>query len=629
MMSIDNVYTVEELEEFGRARARSSCPGRAIAYMAELKIDGLGISILYRDGRLVRAVTRGDGVQGDDVTANVRTIRSLPLTIPERGEVEVRGEIYLPFASFQAINREREEAEEPLFANPRNAAAGSIRLLDPREVAARRLDAFLYSLTVDGAEPAEPVGDPGELRRLGFKTNPDSRRCRHLAEVDRLLGEWTEKRDTLDYDVDGIVIKVDAADRAPGAGVDGQGPALGGLLQVPGPPGHDPPATTSSSRSGGPGALTPVAVLEPVQLSGTTISRATLHNEDEIRRKDIRIGDVVLIERSGDVIPKVVGPMKERRTGREKAFVMPARCPVCGPGAFRPEDEVVVPLRQPLLPGPPARVPPPFRRPPGDEHRRPGRGPGRPAAGRQAGRLRCPTSTASTLDDLAGLERMGPKSAGNLLDEIDGLQAQRPARLLFALGIRHVGEKLARTLAGRFRDLEALAGARRGGPDRRRGHRAGRGRERRLLLRASPKTGPSWIGSGPPGCDFVGRREEPAAAPPGRRRLRPDRHAGALHAGRGPGRDRARGGTVTDSVSEARPATWWPERSPDPSWTRPKNWASKSWTRRRSGLCWDWNKRRAAAGAHFFLEPKRSLQNKPFKPAFLDASAWPSISFRP
>ncbi|HPN17856.1 MAG TPA: NAD-dependent DNA ligase LigA, partial [Candidatus Aminicenantes bacterium] len=208
MLSLDNVYSVEEFEEF-ESRLLRLLPGRTISYVAELKIDGLSVSLLYRNGRLIQAVTRGDGIQGDDVTANARTIRTLPLTIPERREVEVRGEIYLPFTSFQEINRAREAREEPLFANPRNAAAGSIRLLDPRVVAARRLDMFLYYLTIEGKEPASQWEELALIRKLGFKTNPHSRRCPDAAAVVAYWREWTERRETLDYDADGVVIKVD------------------------------------------------------------------------------------------------------------------------------------------------------------------------------------------------------------------------------------------------------------------------------------------------------------------------------------------------------------------------------------------------------------------------------------
>ncbi|MDD8025580.1 MAG: NAD-dependent DNA ligase LigA [Acidobacteriota bacterium] len=456
MMSLDNVFSVADLEEFGR-RMEKLLPGRTVTYVAELKIDGLGISLLYRDGRLVRAVTRGDGVRGDDVTSNVRTIRSLPLAIPERGEVEARGEIYMPFESFQALNREREKEDEPLFANPRNAAAGSIRQLDPRIVASRRLDAFLYWLTVDGSEPASQWETLTTLRRLGFKTNPESRRCRSLAEVTAYWAEWTENRDALAYDADGIVIKVDAADLRADLGATAKAPRGAVAFKFP--------ARQATTRLldiivqvGRTGALTPVAVLEPVLLSGTTISRATLHNEDEIKRKDIRIGDTVLVERSGDVIPKIVGPMRERRNGRERAFVMPPHCPACGSAAHRPEGEAVARCVNPSCP---ARLRESILH----------------FAGRRAmdieglgealvDQLLAAKLVASVpdiyglkLDDVAALERMGSKSAQNLLDEIEASKKNDPARLVFALGIRHVGEKLARNLAAHFGGLEALAAA--------------------------------------------------------------------------------------------------------------------------------------------------------------------------
>lgn len=456
MMSIDNVYSVEELEEFDQ-RVRKLLPDQTIEYVAELKIDGLGISILCRDGRYVQAVTRGDGVQGDDVTANVKTIKSLPLVIPDRGEVEVRGEIYLPFESFQKINRERETREEPLFANPRNAASGSIRLLDPKEVAARKLDVFLYSLFIDGAETDSQWENLQKINKLGFKTNPHSRLCRTLAEVVACWKDWTEKRDTLDYDADGIVIKVNATAQRQALGVTSKAPRWAISFKFP--------ARQATTRLNGitvqvgrTGALTPVAELEPVKLSGITISRATLHNEDEIKRKDIRIGDFVLIERSGDVIPKVVGPMKERRTGREKTFVMPTKCPVCRSEAFRPEGEAVARCTNPSCPAKLRESLLHFaaRRAMNIE----GLGDALVDQLLAEGLVTAlPDLYALRADDLVGLERMGPKSSKNLLDEIERSKTNDAARLIFALGIRHVGEKLAHTLAAHFSGIDALGAA--------------------------------------------------------------------------------------------------------------------------------------------------------------------------
>lgn len=456
MLSMDNVYSVRELEEFEQ-RVRKLLPGQQIEYVAELKIDGLGISILYRGGKYVQAVTRGDGVQGDDVTANVKTIKSLPLVIPDAREVEVRGEIYLPFESFQKINREREAKEEALFANPRNAASGSIRLLDPKEVASRKLDVFLYSIHIEGAELASQWENLQTIKKLGFKINPHSRLRRTLGEVVDFWGEWTEKRDSLDYDADGVVIKVNSTGQRQALGVTSKFPRWAISFKFP--------ARQATTRLNGivvqvgrTGALTPVAELEPVRLSGITISRATLHNEDEIKRKDIRIGDYVLIQRSGDVIPKIVSPMKERRTGREKIFVMPTRCPVCHSEAFRPEGEAIARCTNPSCPAKLRESLLHFaaRRAMTIE----GLGEALVDQFLEKKLVRSiPDIYALKYDDLVDLERMGPKSSENLLNEIQKSKSNDIARLIFALGIRHVGERLAQTLAAHFRGIDMLAAA--------------------------------------------------------------------------------------------------------------------------------------------------------------------------
>ncbi len=456
MLSIDNVYDEDELREF-EERVRKLLPGEAVEYAAELKIDGLGISILYRDGKFARAVTRGDGVRGDDVTANVKTLRSLPLVIPERREVEVRGEVYLPFESFRALNREREEAGESLFANPRNAAAGSIRLLDPRLVASRNLSAFLYCLFLDGREEPTQWGALQTLKRLGFKTNPQSRLCRTLDEVLGYYREWADKRDSLDYDADGIVVKVDAAAQREALGSTAKSPRWAVSFKFPARQ-----ATTRVNdivvQVGRTGALTPVAVLEPVKLSGTTISRSTLHNEEELRRKDVRVGDTVLIERSGDVIPSVVSVMKERRTGKEKPFSWPSKCPVCGSAVFRPEGEVISRCVNPSCPAKVRESVLHFaaRRAMNID----GLGEALVDQLLAAGLVRSiPDLYDLTLERLVELERMGAKSSENLLAEIARSKDRDLPRLVFALGIRHVGERLAQLLAGRFRSLDALAEA--------------------------------------------------------------------------------------------------------------------------------------------------------------------------
>ncbi|HHF51500.1 MAG TPA: NAD-dependent DNA ligase LigA, partial [Candidatus Aminicenantes bacterium] len=348
MLSLDNCYNSGELREF-ESRVKKVLSDEDVKYVVELKIDGLGVSVLYRNGNFYQAVTRGDGIRGDDITSNVKTIKSLPLTIPEKKEVEVRGEIFLPFQSFEAINRLKKQNKETLFANPRNAAAGSIRLLDPREVAKRNLDILLYTIFIEQKELDSQWQNLKVLKKLGFKTNPFSRLCSSIEEVISVYERFRSERENLDYDVDGIVIKVNATyqqkhlgktSKFPRWAISFKFPARQGTTQV----------KNIRVQVGRTGALTPVAELKPVKISGITISRATLHNEEEIKRKDIRIGDTVLVERSGDVIPKIVSVMKEKRTGKEKKFEFPSTCPVCHAAAFRPEGEAVSRCTNPSCP---------------------------------------------------------------------------------------------------------------------------------------------------------------------------------------------------------------------------------------------------------------------------------------
>jgi DNA ligase (NAD+) len=456
MLSLDNCYTLEELKEF-EDRIRKIIPEEKIAYVAELKIDGLGISVMYRNGKFARAVTRGDGLRGDDVTANVRTIRSIPLSIRQSDELEVRGEIYLPYRSFKRINRIRESEDLPLFANPRNAAAGSIRLLDPKEVATRTLDAFLYSLFIGGEEKESQWQNLKTMKNLGFKINPHSRRCSSLEQVISFYEEWQGRRDTLDYDADGIVVKVDSTAQQNLLGSTAKFPRWAISFKFPARQ-----ATTRIKniivQVGRTGALTPVAVLEPVKLSGTTISRSTLHNEDEIRRKDIRIGDFVLIERSGDVIPKVVSVMKERRTGIEIPFDFPKKCPVCHTSTFRPEDEAV---SRCINPSCPAKLQESLL------HYASRRAMNIETLGEALVHQLMAKKLVRTIpdlyvlkyEDMVELERMGPKSTQNLLDEIEKSKQRDLNRLIYALGIRFVGERTAQALASHFGGLDSLAKA--------------------------------------------------------------------------------------------------------------------------------------------------------------------------
>jgi len=456
MLSLDNCYSVEELREF-EGRIQKLLPSKKIEYVTELKIDGLGISVFYREGKFDQAVTRGDGLRGDDVTANVKTIRSIPLEISNPKEIEVRGEIYLPFRSFEKINKEREKKGEPLFANPRNAAAGSLRTLDPREVASRQLDLFLYYIFVEGKEMPTQWENLKMLQELDFKTNPIARHCTHLDEVISFYEEWQEKRDNLDYDVDGVVVKVNSTDQRKFLGFTAKFPRWAISFKFPARQ-----ATTRVKdiiiQVGRTGALTPVAILEPVQLSGITISRSTLHNEDEIKRKDIRIGDTVLIERSGDVIPHVVSVMKEKRTGKEKKLVWPSSCPVCHSSTFRPEGEAISRCVNPSCP---AKIKESilhfaWRRAMNIE------GLGEALVNQLLEEKliqKIPDLYKLKHEDLVRLERMGPKSSQNLLDEIEKTKQTNLDRLIYALGIRFVGERTAQALASHFKNLENLAKA--------------------------------------------------------------------------------------------------------------------------------------------------------------------------
>ena len=456
MLSIDNGFTEEEIHEFGE-RIAKLLPSEKIEYVAELKIDGLGISVHYRKGRYLQAVTRGDGLRGDDVTANVKTIKSLPLQVEDARDLEARGEIYLPFKSFRKINQDREEQGESVFANPRNAAAGSVRLLDPKLVAGRGLSTFLYALTINGRELPSQWETLKTLKDQGFRTNPHSRKCPTLEAAIAFWQEWRDRRDSLDYDCDGVVIKVDSLSQREALGSTAKAPRWAISFKFPARQ-----ATTRIKdiiiQVGRTGALTPVAVLEPVKLSGTTISRSTLHNEDEIKRKDIRIGDVVLLERSGDVIPSVVSVMKARRTGREKKFAWPTRCPVCRSRAFKPEGEAIWRCANPSCPAKLRESLLHFasRRAMNID------GLGEALVDQLLAKKlvrRVPDLYGLKLEDLAALDRMGDKSSQNLLDQVERSKGRDLAALIFALGIRHVGERTAQALAEHFGGLEALGRA--------------------------------------------------------------------------------------------------------------------------------------------------------------------------
>ena len=464
MMSLDNTYTVEELRDFDH-RVRELAGRDRIEYVAELKLDGLSMALTYQNGVLARGVTRGDGNEGEDVTANVKTIRSLPLRIEPKKlaaaadwakRFEVRGEVIMARRAFELANVQREAAGEPRFANPRNAAAGSIRQLDSRIVAERRLDMFLYFLQVEGVEPLPEHATALEtLKKLGFKVNPHWRLCRAFDDVLAFIGEWEEKRDKLEYDIDGIVVKVNDTRLWEELGATAKSPRWAIAYK------YSPRQATTVVRDiraqvGRTGTITPVADLEPVDVGGVTVSHATLHNMDEIERLGIKIGDTVLIQRAGEVIPQVVKVTRHAADGRE--FTMPKKCPVCGGEVHRAEGEVAyrcvnvscpAKLKESLLHFASRRA-----------MNIDGLGDALVDQLVDKGLVRDLADLYSLKkDELANLERMGEKSAENLLAEIEASKKNELARLLFALGIRFVGERTAEFLAGHFGSLEKLAAA--------------------------------------------------------------------------------------------------------------------------------------------------------------------------
>ena len=469
MLSLDNAYDEGDARAFDERLRRALDAGdEALPYVAELKIDGLSIALTYgADGALVRGVTRGDGVEGEDVTVNVRTIRALPLALSGGGpgrDIEVRGEAFLPRASFARINREREEAEEPIFANARNAAAGTMRTLNPALVAARGLGAFVYQL-VDPEAPAEARFTShsetlAAFRAWSLPVEPHWRRCIGIDAVIAFCTEWMDARHDLPFETDGVVIKLDDLARREKAGSTSKFPRWAFAYKFPAQQ-----ATTRLKailvNVGRTGAVTPYADLEPVFLAGSTISKATLHNAQEVARKDIRPGDYVLIEKAGDVIPKVVKSIPERRpTGADEPqpWVMPTTCPICGTALDREEDEAVWRCENTSCP---ARL----RR--SLEHFASRRAMNIEGLGESLVDSLVSNALVSTPADLyrlqaetlAGLERMGKKSAANLVAQIDNSRKAGLSRVIYALGIRHVGERGAAALAGAFGTITAMRAA--------------------------------------------------------------------------------------------------------------------------------------------------------------------------
>lgn len=459
LLSLGNVFSAEELRAFDE-RVRSGLPaGSKVEYVMEPKIDGLACSLIYENGKLVRAATRGDGVVGENVTANVRTIRSIPLTlkVPDGETVpellDVRGEVYMPRQAFMRLNEQRAERGESEFANPRNAAAGSLRQLDPQVTASRSLSFFAYYLVGEGAQPKHSES-LALLAHYGFKVSENYKVVENIDEAIKYIGDFNELRQGLSYDTDGAVIKVNDVYQQRILGATGKDPRWATAYKYP-PEQAETTLEDIDWRVGRTGVLTPTAVLTPVKLSGSVISRATLHNEDFIRAKDIRIGDRVVINKAGEIIPEVLRVVVEKRTGDEKEVAIPSVCPECGWRVERQGEEAAIRCANPHCPalGREGLIHFVSR----DAMNIDGCGPSVINALLDAGLVRDAADLYSLRkDDLLKLERMGEKSADNLLAALGESKKNELDKLLFALGIRHVGAKVARILATEFGSMEKL-----------------------------------------------------------------------------------------------------------------------------------------------------------------------------
>ncbi len=454
MLSLDNTYTYDELREFDE-RVKKHVTD--VSYVVEPKIDGAGVALLYKNGMFMRGATRGDGIQGDNITTNLKTIRSIPLKLQDKTlqNVEVRGEVYMPLTRFKHYNKEQEKKGEPVFANPRNAAAGSLRQLDPRIVATRPLDIFVYSISFSEKQFETHQQAVEALKNAGFRVNPLIKKVNDIEEAIDYCKDLEQQRESLDYEIDGAVIKVNSIKQQKELGSTTKHPRWSIAYKF-----AAKQATTKLNdiaiQVGRTGVLTPVAILEPVEFGGVTVSRATLHNFDELKRKDIRVGDWVLVERSGDVIPQVVKSIVEKRTGNEERKNVPKTCPICGTAIVHPEGEVAI------------------------------RCPNKQCPARLKWRIKYYASRdamdidhlgestidklierrlidniadlyALTREDILTLEGFKEKSAQNLLDSIEKSKQQDLSRLIFGLGIRHVGKYAAQLLAVRYASIDELA----------------------------------------------------------------------------------------------------------------------------------------------------------------------------
>jgi DNA ligase (NAD+) len=453
MLSLGNAFDEADLRDFHRRV--TTAIGEQVTYLCELKIDGLAVNLRYADGKLQQGSTRGDGRVGEDITSNLRTVRSVPLSVDELHTFEVRGEAFMPHTSFVRLNEEREKNEEMLFANPRNAAAGSLRQLDPKIAAARNLDLFLFGYgTWEMTGMDSHSARLAYLKQLGFKTNQETKKCTTMEEVLAFVAYWTEHRRNLAYEIDGIVIKVDDLTQQEELGFTARTPRWAIAYKFP----AEEAVTKIEDillSVGRTGVVTPTAMLTPVFIDGSTVQRATLHNQDQIRALDIRIGDTVILKKAGDIIPKVVRVLTEERTGNEIAYEMPEHCPACGTALVHLEEEVALRC---LNPNCPAQL--------------------------QEGLIHFVSRDAMNIDglgekvieqlfkeklvtsiddlyrltreDLLPLERMGEKSITNLLAAIEKSKENSLEKLVFGLGIRHIGAKAASLLASTFTSMENI-----------------------------------------------------------------------------------------------------------------------------------------------------------------------------
>lgn len=461
MLSLENAVSREELEAFEARIRRWLEPDGPdiIEYVCEVKIDGVAVALSYREGLFAAAATRGDGLVGEDITANIKTIAAVPLRLlvsEPPSDLEVRGEVYLPKGEFGRLNRIRSEAGEPLFANPRNAGAGSLRQLDPKITAERNLDVFAYAVGYVADQAATSHWDMLDfLRKAGFKVNPDIRLAKSIREVYDICVQWQEKRHDLPYEIDGVVVKVNSLALQERLGATSKAPRWCIAYKFP-PEERNSVVRDIVVHVGRTGALTPAAIFNPVRVAGSTITTATLHNEDELRRRDIRIGDTVVVRKAGDVIPEVVAPVVSKRTGKERIFKMPTKCPVCGADVLRPAGEAVARCTGAACPA--QRFERLYHFGSRGAMDIEGLGPSVIQALLEKGLVRDVADLYYLSKDVLkeSAEHFQDKAAGNLYQAIKASKSRGMARLIFGLGVRHVGAHVAEVLAEHFGSVPEL-----------------------------------------------------------------------------------------------------------------------------------------------------------------------------